>query len=322
MRACDLVGCASLRKCSWIAMSSGWNSSTQRAGLPSRPGAPRLLHVRLGRPGHLVVDDVADVGLVDAEAERVGRQHDDLAPRLHERRLRLLALVGRHLAVVALDRDLAVAERDVQIVDRAHRRAVDDARAGAAAGSTCRAGAACRPRRPPCARRTPGSGGGTRRGRPSGPSSRAAPARRRAIAGVAVAVSPRIGGRPSTCAARRSPRYDGRKSWPHCDTQCASSTQNSENFTPASASCTVGEFTDSGVIITSLMLPSRTAARSAARSFAVRVESMRTIGDAGRLQLGVLILDQRQQRRDHQRRARPSPARAADRSATCRCRSA
>ena len=96
------------------------------------------------------------------------------------------------------------------------------------------------------------------------------------IAGVAVAVRPRIGGRPSTSAARRSPRYDGRKSWPHCDTQCASSTQNSENFTPASASCTVGVLTDSGVIITSLILPSRTAARSAARSFAVRVESMRT----------------------------------------------
>ena len=96
------------------------------------------------------------------------------------------------------------------------------------------------------------------------------------MAGVAVAVRPRIGGRPSTWAARRSPRYDGRKSWPHCDTQCASSTQNSENFTPASASCVVGVLTDSGVIITSLMLPSRTAARSAARSFAVRVESMRT----------------------------------------------
>ena len=45
--------------------------------------------------------------------------------------------------------------------------------------------------------------------------------------------------------------------------------------------------------------------RSAARSFAVRVESMRTIGDAGRLQLAVLILDQREQRRDDQRRALP-----------------
>jgi len=106
-----------------------------------------------------------------------------------------------------------------------------------------------------------------------------------AIAGVAVAVNPRIGGRPSTFAARRNPRYDGRKSWPHCDTQCASSTQNNENFTPASASCVAGVFTDSGVIITMRTLPSRTAARSAARSFAVRVESMRTIGTPAALSL-------------------------------------
>ena len=85
-------------------------------------------------------------------------------------------------------------------------------------------------------------------------------------------------GRPSTSAARRRPRYDGRKSWPHWDTQWASSTANSENFTPSSVSCTVGEQTDSGVMKTSLIFPSRTASRSAARSLAVRVESMRATG--------------------------------------------
>ena len=97
-------------------------------------------------------------------------------------------------------------------------------------------------------------------------------------AGVAVAVRPRMGGRPSTLAARFRPRYDGRKSWPHWDTQWASSTANSENFTPSSCSCTVGEQTDSGVMKTSLIFPSRTHSRSCARSLAVRVESMRATG--------------------------------------------
>ena len=47
-------------------------------------GAARLLHVLLERRRRLVVDDVADVGLVDAEAEGAGRDHHDLAaPRLH-----------------------------------------------------------------------------------------------------------------------------------------------------------------------------------------------------------------------------------------------
>ena len=108
----QVVGLVQQHAARWLAIASG---------------ASRLLHVRLGRPGHLVMDDVADVGLVDAQPERVGRQHDDLAARLHERRLRLLALVARHLAVVALDRNLAVPEGDIQFVDRAYRRAVDDA---------------------------------------------------------------------------------------------------------------------------------------------------------------------------------------------------
>ena len=93
------------------------------------PGAPGLLDVRLRRAGHLVVDDVADVRLVDAQAEGVGGDHHHLAPGRHERRLRLLALVGGHLAVVALDRDLAVAKRHVKVIHRTDRGAVDDARA-------------------------------------------------------------------------------------------------------------------------------------------------------------------------------------------------
>jgi hypothetical protein len=101
-------------------------------GLAVAAGAPRLLHVRLGRAGHVVVDDVADVGLVDAQAEGVGGDHHHLATRGHERGLGLLPLVRGHLAVVALDRDLPVAKRHVQFVDRAHGGAVDDARAAQA----------------------------------------------------------------------------------------------------------------------------------------------------------------------------------------------
>src|SRR5207249_8618157 len=41
------------------------------------PGAPRLLEVALERCGRLVVDDVADVRLVYAEAEAARRDHDD-----------------------------------------------------------------------------------------------------------------------------------------------------------------------------------------------------------------------------------------------------
>src|SRR4029079_12888474 len=47
---------------------------------PVASGAARLLHVLLERRGRLVVDDVADVGLVDAETEGAGRDHDRAAP--------------------------------------------------------------------------------------------------------------------------------------------------------------------------------------------------------------------------------------------------
>ena len=45
---------------------------------------------------------------------------------------------------------------------------------------------------------------------------------------VAVAVNAATTGRAGSCSMK-SPmaRYDGRKSWPHCDTQCASSTATS-----------------------------------------------------------------------------------------------
>src|SRR5439155_3944723 len=64
------------------------------------PGAPGLLQVALERGRRLIVDDVADVGLVDAEAEGAGRHHDDALALADEARLVLGAVLVGHLAVV------------------------------------------------------------------------------------------------------------------------------------------------------------------------------------------------------------------------------
>src|SRR4029077_10334734 len=53
-------------------------------GVPVTPGAARLLEVARERARRLVVDDVADVRLVDAEPECAGRHHDDALALLHE----------------------------------------------------------------------------------------------------------------------------------------------------------------------------------------------------------------------------------------------
>src|SRR5213079_558024 len=74
------------------------------------PGAPGLLQVALERGRRLVVDDVADVRLVDAETEGAGRHHDDPLALLHEARLVLGALLVGHLAMVAGTWDLDQAE--------------------------------------------------------------------------------------------------------------------------------------------------------------------------------------------------------------------
>ena len=74
------------------------------------------------------MDDVANIRFVHAEPEGIGGDHDHLASGRHEGRLRLFPLVRGHLAVVALDRDLAVAQSHVELVDRPDRRAIHDAR--------------------------------------------------------------------------------------------------------------------------------------------------------------------------------------------------
>ena len=91
------------------------------------PAAPGLLRVLLERAGHVVVHHVADVALVDAEAERVGRDHDQLRLRRHEPQLLRVAIVLVHAAVVLGHRDAVACQRLVQLLDLLDRRAVDDA---------------------------------------------------------------------------------------------------------------------------------------------------------------------------------------------------
>src|SRR5207244_2114356 len=88
----------------------------------------RRLQVALERRRRLVVHDVADVRLVDAEAEGAGRHHDDPLALLHEARLMLAALLVGHLAVVAGARNLDETEPEPHIIDHLRGRAVDDAR--------------------------------------------------------------------------------------------------------------------------------------------------------------------------------------------------
>src|SRR5262249_60407665 len=100
--------------------------------LPVAAGATGLLHVALEGRGRLVVHDVTDVGLVDAEAERAGRHHDDALALTHDPRLVLRAVLVRHLSVVPGAWDLDQAEAEPHVLDRLGGGAVDDARPGQA----------------------------------------------------------------------------------------------------------------------------------------------------------------------------------------------
>ena len=68
-------------------------------GLAVAAGAARLLVIGLQAAGQIVVDDEADVGLVDAHAEGVGGG-DDLDPAAHEGLLGLAAVVGQQAGVI------------------------------------------------------------------------------------------------------------------------------------------------------------------------------------------------------------------------------
>ena len=89
-------------------------------------GAARLLVVGVEPGRHLVVEDEARVGLVDAEAEGVGRDHDARAAG-HEVVLARLALARAELAVIEHGVDAGVAQRGVHGLGGLHRRGVDEA---------------------------------------------------------------------------------------------------------------------------------------------------------------------------------------------------
>src|SRR5208337_2167016 len=88
--SCSLFSPIFSMKNSWIARSRGEWYSTQSADLPSRPARPAARQV--------VVQDEADVGLVDAHPKCVGG-YDDRARVLHEALLTILARELRHAGV-------------------------------------------------------------------------------------------------------------------------------------------------------------------------------------------------------------------------------
>ena len=96
------------------------------AGSAVPAGPAGLLVVGVEPGGHLVVQDEAGVGLVDAQAERVGRDHDACLAR-HERLLRLRARGRAELAVIeAGRRRRRLAQRGMQRLGGLDRGGVDE----------------------------------------------------------------------------------------------------------------------------------------------------------------------------------------------------
>jgi len=92
-------------------------------------GASDLLDILLQRAWGLVMQDVADVGLVDAHAKGGGRDHDEASGWVHELPLGRITIGSTHLAVIARDRDACAPECARDFIDGGGRGAIDDARA-------------------------------------------------------------------------------------------------------------------------------------------------------------------------------------------------
>ena len=109
--------------------SSGPGSSSTSAFSVARPARPDLLVVRDRRRRGADVDDEAEVGLVEAHAERA-RGHERLDPVALQERLGLFALGGIGLPGVGAHVVARLAQQPRDVLRAAHRQAVDDARSG------------------------------------------------------------------------------------------------------------------------------------------------------------------------------------------------
>ena len=120
------LAAAGLRQGALVAVKVGLGVEQHAARLFAvTAGAANLLNVAVHGERQTGMDHQTHIRIVDAETERIGRNHDRLFAA-HERLLRRLALCVLHLAVVLADRVVARLEPLAQPLDELHGRAVDD----------------------------------------------------------------------------------------------------------------------------------------------------------------------------------------------------
>ena len=207
-----------------MATSPRPKSSSASAGQAVAARAARLLVVALDGLGQVVVHDEAHVGLVDAHAEGDGGDDDvDLVAR--EGVLYARALVRRQAGVVGGGAARRPAAAVGDLLDALAREAVDDA--GLALVLRGRNGEQLLQRLAlldhGVADVGPVEAGDVHGG--VGQTEPAAHVVARLGVGRGRAGHERHVGEAGRAAARAA-TYSGRKSWPHCETQCASSMAN------------------------------------------------------------------------------------------------
>ena len=200
----------------------------QRVGRqPVAAGAADFLVVAFDIGRHVGVKYEAHIRLVDAHAERDGRDHDD-AVLLQKNILIARARRLLHAGMIGQRLDAALAQEFGELLGFAPRGAIDDAALPAMAFDEIRDLLAA-------------AGFGLHRQPQVGPVEAVHEHRRRTAEKLlqeypcawrqsAVAVKATVCTPPSAACTVPSAAYSGRKSWPHCEMQCASSTASSAIF--------------------------------------------------------------------------------------------